>query len=189
MKLNNDWYNRPDVVQLSKELLGKVLCSNINGTFTSGIIVETEAYAGITDKASHAYGSRRTQRTEVMYAQGGIAYIYLCYGIHKLFNIITNKKDIPHAILIRGIQPLDGKEIILQRRKVKSEKNIGIGPGKVTQALGIGMQHNKMDLQSTSIWIEDRGIIIPEKDILIGPRIGIDYAGEDGKLPYHFWVK
>lgn len=189
MILNNDWYQREDVIQLSKELLGKVLCTNINGEFTSGIIVETEAYAGISDKASHAYGGKRTPRTEVMYAEGGVAYVYLCYGIHKLFNIITNKKDVPHAILIRGIEPLEGRSIILQRRKVKSEKNIGIGPGKVSQALAIDMQHNKTDLQSSALWIEDRGIKIPEKAILSGPRIGIDYAGEDAKLPYRFWVK
>jgi DNA-3-methyladenine glycosylase len=189
MILNNDWYQRKDVVQLSKELLGKVLCTNVNGEFTSGIIVETEAYAGITDKASHAYGGRRTPRTEVMYAQGGTAYVYLCYGIHKLFNIVTNQKDVPHAVLIRGIEPLDGREIIFQRRNVKSEKNIGIGPGKVSQALGIDMQHNKYDLQSSALWVEDRGIKIPDKAILSGPRIGIDYAGEDAKLPYRFWVK
>ncbi len=189
MILSNDWYQRKDVVQLSKELLGKVLCTNFNGEFTSGIIVETEAYAGITDKASHAYGGRRTARTEVMYAEGGVAYVYLCYGIHKLFNIITNQKDVPHAVLIRGIEPLDGRDIIVQRRKVKSEKNIGIGPGKVSQALGIDMQHNNTDLQSSALWVEDRDIKIPDKAILSGPRIGIDYAGEDALLPYRFRIQ
>ncbi|MFM7023686.1 MAG: DNA-3-methyladenine glycosylase [Flavobacteriales bacterium] len=189
MKLTPEWYQRQDVVQLSKELLGKVLCTNISGEYTSGIIVETEAYAGVSDKASHAYGGRRTKRTEVMYAQGGVAYVYLCYGIHNLFNIITNEKDVPHAVLIRGIEPLEGKEIIVQRRKVKTMKNIGIGPGKVSQALGIDMLHNQMDLQSQELWVEDRGIKIPERAILSGPRIGIDYAGEDAKLPYRFWVK
>ena len=116
-KLSADFYQRDDVLLISHELLGKVLCTNFHGKLTSGIIVETEAYAGITDKASHAYGGRRTKRTKTMYASGGTAYVYLCYGIHHLFNIVTNKENIPHAVLIRAIQPRVGIDIILQRRK------------------------------------------------------------------------
>ena len=118
-KLQADFYQREDVLLISRELLGKVLCTNFYGKLTSGIIVETEAYAGVTDKASHAYGGRRTKRTETMYASGGTAYVYLCYGIHHLFNIVTNKENIPHAVLIRSIQPRDGIEIMLQRRNKK----------------------------------------------------------------------
>ena len=118
-KLSADFYQRDDVLLISRELLGKVLCTNFHNKLTSGIIVETEAYAGITDKASHAYGGKRTKRTETMYASGGCAYVYLCYGMHHLFNIVTNKENIPHAVLIRAIQPLDGINIMLQRRNMK----------------------------------------------------------------------
>src|SRR5688572_7863163 len=103
MKLKRDFYTREDVVLVAKELLGKVLCTKWNGKTTSGIITETEAYEGITDRASHAYRGRRTERTEIMYSEGGTAYVYLCYGMHHLFNVVTNKKDIPHAVLIRAV--------------------------------------------------------------------------------------
>src|SRR5258708_4472900 len=94
MKLKKAYYLQPNVVKLAKDLIGKVLVSKIDNILTSGIITETEAYNGIIDKASHAFGGRRTDRTEVMYSQGGISYVYLCYGIHNLFNIVTNVKDI-----------------------------------------------------------------------------------------------
>ena len=112
MKLQKDFYQREDVLTISRELLGKVLCTQFEGELTSGIIVETEAYAGETDQASHTYGGRRTLRTEVMYAPGGVSYIYLCYGIHHLFNVVTNFEGIPHAILIRAIKPIDGIDIM-----------------------------------------------------------------------------
>ena len=131
-KLTRDFYLQEDVVKISRELLGKVLCTKFNGKFTSGIITETEAYAGIPDKASHAYNGRRTKRTEVMYGMGGTAYVYLCYGIHHLFNIVTNKKDIPHAVLIRAVKPLDGIDLILKRRNQKKlTEKISSGPGTV----------------------------------------------------------
>lgn len=190
MKLDRSFYLRPDVVEVSRDLIGKVLCTNTRGKITSGIITETEAYAGITDRASHAYGNKRTARTEVMYSQGGTAYVYLCYGIHHLFNIVTNKKDIPHAVLVRAIKPLDGLDLILERRNRKiADKHISGGPGTVSQALGILTKFTGVDLLENKIWIEDRGIIIPEKDLLKGPRIGVDYAGKDAKLPYRFWVR
>jgi DNA-3-methyladenine glycosylase len=186
-KIPLSFYQREDVVIIARELLGKVLITNINGERTEGIITETEAYAGITDRASHAYGDRRTQRTEVMYAAGGVAYVYLCYGMHALFNIVTYKKEVPHAILIRAIEPLKGIDIMLQRSgKEKADKNFCIGPGKVTKALGIHCKHTGISLTGKDIWLEERGITV--KKIQAGPRIGVDYAKEDALLPYRFWT-
>lgn len=189
-KIKKSFYQQEDVVQLAREVLGKRLCTFVNGQYSSGIITESEAYAGVTDKASHAYGGRLTERTKTMYENGGTAYVYLCYGIHHLFNIVTNKKGIPHAILIRGIQPEDGIELMLQRRnKKKIDKTLSAGPGTVSQALGIQVRHSGISLLEETIWLEESGIHIPEKSIVAGPRIGVDYAGEDAKLPYRFLVK
>lgn len=186
-RLTKDFYLRDDVVNLSRELLGKLLCTNIDGLYTSALITETEAYAGETDRASHAYGGRRTNRTEVMYAEGGTAYVYLCYGIHHLFNIVTGKKNTPHAILIRAVKPVDGIEIMLRRRnKFKVDKTLSGGPGTVAQALGITTAHTGVSLLGKTIWLQDEGIVVPKKKIRTGPRIGIDYAGEDAKRPYRF---
>ncbi|MCX6231592.1 MAG: DNA-3-methyladenine glycosylase [Bacteroidetes bacterium] len=190
MILNKAFYLEQDVVKVAKDLLGKCLCTNFNGVLTSGIITETEAYAGITDKASHAYGNRRTKRTEIMYKEGGIAYVYLCYGMYSLFNVVTNAVDIPHAVLIRGIEAFDGIEKMKERCKQKDMNKYPVnGPGKLTKALGIHYSHTGIDLQANQIWIEDRNIIIKEKDIIKTTRIGIDYAKEDALLPYRFIIK
>lgn len=186
MKLSRSFYCRTDVVKIAQELLGKYLMTNINGVVSGGLIVETEAYAGIYDKASHAYGGRRTSRTEVMYMEGGYSYVYLCYGMHYMFNVVTNVKDIPHAVLIRGINPTDGIPIIIERIKEKNVTHIFNGPGKLTKALGIDKNFNYQDLCGNKIWIEDRGIMVELKKIKTTKRIGIDYAGEDAKLPYRF---
>lgn len=186
-KLTPDFYLREDVLQIARDLIGKELITNINGTITSGIITETEAYAGVVDRASHAYGGRRTNRTETMYAAGGISYVYLCYGIHHLFNVVTNAKEVPHAVLIRNIQPLKGLETILERRrKKKIDKTLSTGPGTMSEALGIKTLHNGFDLTGDTVWIEDAGITIANETVKITPRIGVDYAGEDAKLPYRF---
>lgn len=190
MKLKKEYYTQEDVVSLAKDLLGKILVTKSEGVLTSGIITETEAYNGIIDKASHAFGGRRTGRTEVMYSEGGVSYVYLCYGIHNLFNIVTGKKDVPHAVLIRAIQPYKNINSILERRNAaKITKNLCVGPGKVSMALGITLQHNAQSLSGKTIWLEDDTIIISGNKLLSGPRIGVDYAGEDAKLPYRFWVK
>jgi DNA-3-methyladenine glycosylase len=190
MKLKREYYLQANVVKLAKDLIGKVLVTRQGKTITSGIITETEAYNGIADRASHSFGGRRTERTEVMYAEGGTSYVYLCYGIHYLFNVVTNVKDIPHAVLIRAIQPHHGKELIVRRRGVeKIDKKLCVGPGKVSQALAIDKKHNSLDLCGDKIWIEDVGIKVNPKEILIGPRIGVDYAGEDALLPYRFRVE
>jgi len=190
MKLPISFYRRDDVVKLSREFLGKVLYSRKDGVVTAGIITETEAYDGITDKASHAFGGRRTSRTEIMFAPGGLAYVYLCYGIHSLFNIVTGKTDTPQAILVRAVYPVVGEETmrIRRRRPRSSSAELCIGPGTVTQALGIHYSDSGLDLRGNEIWIEDKKIKIPPSTILIGPRVGVDYAGKDALLPYRFRV-
>ena len=199
MILQNEFYQRTDVVQIAKELLGKFLITNFDGVITSGMIVETEAYAGISDKASHAWNGRFTNRTKIMYQQGGTAYIYLCYGVHSLFNIVTNKAGIPDAVLIRGILPEDGKDIMLHRKKAqKITADFGIGPGKVSQILGIHYSQSGVPVtipdgdaatKKPIIWVEDRGKVISDSEIITTPRIGVDYAGEDAALLWRFILK
>ena len=187
MKLATEFYLRDDVVAISRELLGKVLCTNISGVQTDAIITETEAYAGITDKASHAYGDRRTKRTEPMYGPGGTAYVYLCYGIHHLFNVVTNVQGVPHAVLVRAGKPVEGlDEILLRRNRAKVDKTLMGGPGTVSQGLGIKTDMTGTSLRGRRIWIEDRGITVPDKDITVGPRVGVDYAKEDAARPYRY---
>jgi DNA-3-methyladenine glycosylase len=188
-KIPLPFYLREDVVCIAKELLGKYIFTHIDNQLTGGIITETEAYAGIIDKASHAYNSRRTKRTEVMYQQGGIAYVYFCYGMHCMFNIVTNKTDIPHAILIRAIKPTEGINTMLYRTQKKVvAKDFSNGPGKVCKALGIECKNSGTDLRGNIIWLEDRKKIIPDAEIIIGKRIGVDYAKEDALLPYRFRI-
>lgn len=187
MKLQPDFYVRDDVVQIARELLGKVLCTDLDGGPTRAVITETEAYAGITDKASHAYGGRRTKRTEPMFGPGGVAYVYLCYGIHHLFNVVTNKADIPHAILVRAGVPLDNVDLMLKRRnKQELDKSLLAGPGSLSQALGITTDLTATSLASDTIWIEDQSISVHAEDIEIGTRVGVGYAENDAKLPYRF---
>ena len=188
-QLTEDFYLNDDVVDVSKRLLGKILVTQINGELTSGRIVETEAY-GVNDRASHAFGGRRTSRTETMYAKGGTAYIYLCYGIHHLFNVITNQKDVPEAVLIRGIEPLDGIETMMQRRgHEKLKPNLTAGPGILSQALGITRDLDGHSLYGPEISIYDDGTKVQNRLIVSGTRVGIDYAGGDAKLPWRFWIK
>jgi DNA-3-methyladenine glycosylase len=190
MKLTGSFYRRDDVVQISRELLGKVLCSQTNGALTKAVITETEAYAGISDRASHAYGGRRTTRTEPMFGEGGTAYVYLCYGIHHLFNVVTAEAETPHAILIRAGQPLEGISLMKRRRgKRATDKTLLAGPGSLTQALGITTKATGESLLTGRIWIEDHGIVVHENLIERGPRIGVDYAGEDASRPYRFVVR
>ena len=188
-KLSAEFYQQDDVLLISRELIGKVLCTQFAGDLTSGIIVETEAYGGITDKASHAYGGRRTKRTEIMYAKGGTAYVYLCYGIHHLFNVVTNVKSVPHAVLIRAIQPLNGIEIMLRRRNMKTISNrLTAGPGILSQAMGISVQISGQSLLDKQIWIENNN---PLKDfkIISSPRVGVQYAGKDASNPWRFQIE
>jgi len=186
-RLPLEFYLREDVTGISRELLGKILCTHIDGKVTRAIITETEAYAGVTDKASHAYGDRRTKRTEPMYAEGGCAYVYLCYGIHHLFNVVTNVSGVPHAVLIRAGQPLDGLDVMLGRRsKERPDKSLLAGPGSLARALGINTSHTGTSLAGRTIWIESRNDDIDDGNITTGPRIGVDYAEEDAERPYRF---
>ena len=190
MKLPQSFYLATDVVALSKALLGKYLFTLINGIISGGYIVEAEAYNGAIDKASHAYGNRLTPRTEVMFREGGIAYVYLCYGIHEMLNIVTSSEGHAQAILIRAIHPTEGIEYMMERRKMETLKpNITAGPGSVAKAFGIDRRLNGHSLQSDVLWIEDRGLNFSNEQIAAVPRIGVDYAGEDALLPYRFYVK
>lgn len=190
MKLPLSYYLHQDVLFLAKDLLGKVLFTQIEGQITAGIIVETEAYFGEIDKASHAYGGRRTNRTEIMYSKGGVSYVYLCYGIHHLFNIVTSVKNEPHAVLIRAIEPLIGTEIMESRRNMPITKSaITSGPGSAAKALGIDKTFNQKDLGGEEIWLEDHGIRYTENDIAATPRVGVAYAQEDAFLPWRFFIK
>ena len=187
MKLPLDFYLRDDVVGIARSLLGKVLCSNIGGELTKGLITETEAYAGVGDKASHAYGDRRTRRTAPMYAQGGHAYVYLCYGIHHLFNVVVGNVDEPLAVLVRACEPLDGIEVMRQRRGRSDDEELVLGgPGTLTQALGITTEMTGTSLLEDRLWIEDHGNRVSSEQIVVGPRVGIDYAEEDADRPYRF---
>jgi DNA-3-methyladenine glycosylase len=189
MILPESFYERKDVVKIARELLGKALVTEIDGTRTAGMIVETEAYAGVTDRASHAYGGRRTKRTEIMYMHGGVAYVYLCYGIHHLFNVVTNAKDTPHAILIRAIEPKEGIDAMLQRRgKDRLEPSLTAGPGAMSMALGIDTGHTGSSLQGPNIFI-DEGIKINNKDIIATTRVGVAYAMDDALRPYRYYIK
>ena len=196
-KLPLSFYRRENVIQIAKELLGKILVSKCppvgrtgDGKITSGRIVECETYMGITDKASHATGGRRTARNEIMYGNGGYAYVYLCYGIHHLFNVVTNKKNVPHAILIRALDPIQGIDEMLKRlQKEKADNTLTKGPGNLSKALGIYTKHSGISLLSKEIFIADDGFEYSKKEIHTSPRIGVDYAGEDALLPYRFFIK
>jgi DNA-3-methyladenine glycosylase len=188
-KLPLSFYLRPDVVRISKELLGKVLVTNWNNEYTAGRIVETEAYAGETDKASHA-SKGRTKRTEVIFNRGGTAYVYLCYGIHQMFNIVTNKEGIPHAILIRAIEPVAGIDIMLRRTgKTKLDETLTRGPGNVGRAFGFHTSQCGLLLTGNELFIADDGFTLKESQIVSSPRIGVDYAGEHAEWHYRFFIK
>jgi len=188
-KLPRTFYLRNEVVEISRALLGKAVCSKLDGRITKAIITETEAYAGIQDKASHAYGGRRTKRTAPMYRQGGTSYVYLCYGIHQLFNVVVGEADVPLAILIRAATPVEGIDTMRQRRGRPVTEQTGLqGPGVLSQALGITTELTGISLLGDRIWIEDHKISVRAQDILTGPRIGIDYAGDDARRPYRFRI-
>jgi DNA-3-methyladenine glycosylase len=189
-KLGLDFYRREDVLQISKELLGKLLVTKWNGVTTSGRIVEVEAYAGSIDRASHAHGGKRTARNEIMYADGGVSYVYLCYGIHHLFNVVTNTKDTPHAILVRALEPIKGIPVMLERTgKEKLDNTLTRGPGNVSKALGIHTTHTGYSLRSNELFIADDGFAYNKKEIHASPRIGVDYAGPHALWPYRFYIK
>jgi len=194
-KLSASFYQRDNVLQIAKDLLGKILVTKWNGVVTSGRIVESEAYNGVVDRASHAYGGRRTNRNDIMYAKGGVAYVYLCYGIHHLFNVVTNAGGIPHAILIRALEPLQGIDLMLKRTGKKhsdsyrEDYTLTKGPANLSKALGIFTKHNGISLRDKNLFIADDDFVLGKREIIASPRIGVDYAGSHAKLPYRFYIK
>ena len=189
-KLPLSFYDRSDVIQIARELLGKIIVTNFEGQTTSARIVETEAYIGFTDKASHSYGNRRTPRNEHMYSAPGTSYVYICYGMHRMFNIVTNKKDIPDAVLIRAVEPIKGIEIMAKRTGKKiTDKTLTRGPGNVGKTLGIDKHHSGLFLLDKEIFLLDDGKIIATEKIGISKRIGVESAGADGLLPFRFYIK
>ena len=188
-KLPLSFYQRHDVVKVAKELLGKILVTNWDGEITSGRIVETEAYEGEIDRASHA-SKGRTPRTEVIFGEGGRTYVYLCYGIHQMFNIVTSSEGTPHAILIRAVEPLEGIDIMLERTgKQKLDHTLTRGPGNVGKAFGFHTSQCGISLAGDEIFIVDDGFKLKKNMIGASPRIGVDYAGEHAEWHYRFFVK
>ena len=190
--LSSDYYLNSDVISVAKNLIGKIIVSEIDGLFTSGIIVETEAYMAPEDKASHAYNNRMTSRTRTMFENGGLSYIYLVYGIHHLFNIVTGPQGLAHAILVRAVEPVEGIDIMEKRRKTPAtDFNLTNGPGKWTSAMGITTNYNGVKLFETDsdIRIYDNGLIYTSEEIICSPRVGIPYAQDFIDKPWRFRLK
>ena len=190
-KLQKGFYDRQDVIQIARELLGKVVVTNLGGKITSGRIVETEAYVAITDKASHSFAGRRTPKNEHMYCKAGTAYIYICYGMHQMLNVVTNKKNIPDAVLIRAIEPIKGIDIMLKRAgKLVFNNTLSKGPGNVGKVLGISKQYSGINLLEEDIYIYvDDESNIPAELVGVSKRIGVESAGAAALLPYRFYIR
>ena len=189
IKLPRDFYTRPNVLHVARDLLGKLLVvPNRNGKRVSGRIVEAEAYRGPQDRAAHSYGGRRTRRTEPMYGVGGTAYVFFVYGMYYQFNVVTNVVDTPHAVLIRAVEPVEGIELMRKRRSAQPNHNLTNGPGKLCIALDIDRRLDGDDLLGNKVWLEEDAKI-PRARIMSGPRIGIDYAAEWKDKPWRFWIK
>lgn len=190
--LPKSFYTRTDVLRVSKDLLGKLLVTKFEDVLTAGTIVETEAYRAPDDKACHAYQNKRTPRTEVMFHEGGCAYVYICYGIHHLFNVVSGEKNMAHVILIRGIEPIKGIDHMMKRRGFDQlKRTLTAGPGSLGKALGIKSAHSGVSLldKKSKIWIEDQGLEIKENEILSGPRVGMSTAEECAHWPWRFRIK
>jgi len=189
-KLERSFYDRSNVVLIAKELLGKILVTQFNGVRCSGRIVETEAYAGVGDRASHAFGGRRTARSEHLYGAPGTVYVYISYGMHHLFNVITNKQDIPHGVLIRALEPMEGiGQMLIRSGKPVADYSLTKGPGNLSRAMGISKLHTGGNLFSEEVFIEDDGLRYNKDQIVITKRIGVESAREDAALPYRFIVR
>ncbi len=181
------FYQRNEVTTIARQLLGKKLVTNILGKKSAGLIVETEAYS-FRERGCHAYDSRMTNRNKVMFEAGGVAYVYLCYGMHHLFNVVTNKSGAADAVLVRALEPVEGEEWMKDRMQVKSAKRITSGPGKLTKALGIDRTFDGKYLNSAEVWIEE-GESVSSRLIVASARIGIDYAGKDALLPWRYSIR
>jgi DNA-3-methyladenine glycosylase len=189
-KLPTQFYEGTNVILIAKELIGKIIVTNFDGLITTGRIVETEAYIGLTDKASHSFNGKRTARNEHMYAAAGTAYVYICYGMHHLFNVVTNAAEIPDAVLIRAVEPLTGIDVMLKRTgRLKLDNTLTKGPGNAAKALGISKGHSGINLIKNEIYIAEDGFEIPVTEIGMSRRIGVESSGEAALLPYRFYVK
>lgn len=171
----------PNPVHIARHLIGAEVVTLINGVETGVFITETEAYFAPDDRASHAHGNKRTKRTEVFFRKAGTAYVYLCYGIHEMFNVVTGPEGTPHAILVRAGEPSRGLEHIMARRKQKkASAKLSTGPGVLTKALGIDRRFNGGDLLDGAgeirLFLPEEPL--PDSEIIATPRVGIDYAGE-----------
>jgi DNA-3-methyladenine glycosylase len=191
VKLERDFYTRADTLRVARELLGKrLVVPSEMGARVSGRVVEVEAYLGVEDRAAHSYGGRRTRRTETMYAAGGTAYVFFVYGMHHQFNVVTGPEGLPHALLVRAVEPLEGTELMRARRPVSKERELTNGPGKLCRALGIDLTFDGEDLtQGERVWLEETGETFRPEQVAAGPRIGVAYAAEDALKPWRFWVK
>lgn len=188
-KLPREFYTRSNVLTVARDLLGKLLVVPApDGTRVSGLIVEAEAYRGPQDRAAHSYGGRRTKRTETMYEIGGTAYVFFVYGMYNQFNVVTNAQDIPHAVLIRALEPAEGIELMRKRRQRHGDHNLTNGPGKLCIAMGIDRKLDAADLLGNRVWLEE-GVAVRRSSIASGPRIGIDYAEEWIDKPWRFWIR
>lgn len=189
-KLKRSFYTRADTLKIARELLGKRLVVPApSGERVSGRIVEVEAYLGAEDRAAHSYKGRRTARTETMFARGGTAYVFFVYGMHHQFNVVTGPEGLPHALLVRALEPEEGVELMKRRRPARNDRGLTSGPGKLCQALGIDRSFDGEDLTEGRVWIEDAGIRVKPEEVAAGPRIGVDYAGEDALQPFRFWLR
>lgn len=189
LKLPREFYTRTNVLAVARDLLGKLLVVPArNGIRVSGLIVEAEAYRGPQDRAAHSYGGRRTKRTETMYGVGGTAYVFFVYGMYNQFNVVTNEKETPHAVLIRALEPVEGIELMQKRRQRHTGHNLTNGPGKLCIAMGIDRKLDGANLLGNRVWLEE-GIRVKRSSIASGPRIGIDYAEEWKDKPWRFWIR
>jgi len=187
-KLPREFYTHPSVVTVARRLLGQLLVVPTRSGRVSGIIVETEAYRGPEDRASHAWGGRRTLRTETMYGCGGTAYVYFVYGMYFQFNVVTGAADVPHAVLVRALEPVEGLALMRRRRGGETLRGLTSGPGKLCVALGIDRRFDRADLLGDRIWIEARPPV-PARAIAAGPRVGIEYAETWVDRPWRFWLR
>lgn len=190
MKLPLSFYQRDDAVLIARELLGKHLYTNIGGILTGGVIVETEAYQGPEDRGSHAYNHRRTPRNEMMFSAGGVVYMYICYGIHDMLNIVTGKDSVSHAVLIRAVEPLVGVDVMRERRGLFTEDSrLCRGPGALAKALGLVKAHNGISLLEDTIWLEDKSETLDDPEIIASARVGMNFDGPYKTIPWRFYIR
>ncbi|OAQ38223.1 3-methyladenine DNA glycosylase [Pedobacter psychrophilus] len=189
MKLIQSFYDSDDTLKMAKDLIGHFLYTNLDGNITGGMIVETEAYMGVTDSSCHTFNNRKTNRNATMYCQGGVIYMYVCYGIHDMLNIVTGSEGDSQVILIRAIEPLTGIEIMKERRGDVPLKRLTKGPGSLAKALGLKRIHDGISLTEDKVWIEDQGFKVEPENIIETARIGLGCPEPYFSIPWRFFLK